>query len=70
MTEPLSASALASYLKDDSHCPYCGSGHISGGEIDFVGGKVYQGITCKKCHREWEDEYTLTGITEFEPEEE
>lgn len=47
-------------------CPYCRSTQIEGNEIDMQGKYVYQGCYCLRCHKEWTDEYTLTGIVEDE----
>ena len=52
-------------------CPYCGSSHITGNEIDFPSdGVISQLIMCGSCQRTWSEYYTLTSIGIEDEEEE
>ena len=54
------------YLKNDSKCPWCNSCRITGcGQVETDCSHAWQPITCLDCSAEWEDQYTLTGISCF-----
>ena len=54
-----------------THCPYCGSSHISGYEMDFPSdGVISQFVMCGSCQRTWAEYYTLTGTSIGSEEEE
>ena len=61
----LSAKALAAYLKNPDHCPYCGKTDIVGEGLDVENGKAVQTVYCSWCLRDWEDVYTLTTVREI-----
>jgi len=49
--------------KKGKQCIFCESTEIEADStIDIAGGKAYQHVSCHNCKKEWDDEYTLTGI--------
>ena len=47
--------------------PSCGSTRIDQtSELDHCGNRIYQGCRCVNCGKEWNDHYTLTGMSEVE----
>jgi formate dehydrogenase maturation protein FdhE len=44
-------------------CPFCGSKHISGGDITIDNGTASQEVDCTVCEETWHDIYTLTSVT-------
>ncbi len=64
----LTDEQVQAYLKASHKCPYCKSQEIEGGAFDVEADHVYQDIKCIGCGRTWTDEYTLSGITEVEPQ--
>jgi hypothetical protein len=55
---------------DGQHCPYCGDGDISGGPFECESATVWQDVTCRVCHRTWQDLYHLVDVDdEFTYEE-
>lgn len=44
-------------------CLYCGSESLTGTDIRTDIGIAWQNISCDDCGEEWNDVYTLTGIT-------
>ena len=64
---PLTVDEIENYIKGDGlECPYCGCNDLSVGRIGEPsdGAVAFQNIECCDCHKEWTEEYTLTGITE------
>ena len=52
------------YLSCDSFCPWCGSENIrvvSQMEVDVT--IAWRSVKCDDCGREWQDEYSLIGIS-------
>lgn len=68
MTKQMQATRTDVYLKNGGgKCPACLSKSIEAGSSTNVeGDSVYIPITCNECEAEWEDEYTLAGITNAE----
>lgn len=46
-----------------SHCIECGSENFEGGEMNFYAGEASQEVSCNDCNAEWQDNYTLVGVT-------
>lgn len=44
-----------------TRCPFCGSLDIEGQEVNIDAGQAWQDVLCNRCHKEWQDTYTLTG---------
>jgi transcription elongation factor Elf1 len=45
-------------------CPFCGSGDIEGGSMDFEAGEIAQRISCHKCDERWTDVYKLVAVAD------
>ena len=59
----LSEEQIKTYIENDSRCPWCNSSNIFGFQFKFEERLIYQSIECNDCKAEWEDEYTITGIS-------
>lgn len=56
------AEQQAEYVAHNgSACPYCGSNDIEAGSFDGSG----QMVECLTCHKEWQEQWQLTGIEEL-----
>lgn len=64
----LTDEQIQAYLGASHKCPYCRSPDIVGGSYEHEGDHIYQDVKCLACGPTWTDEYTLSGITEMEPE--
>ena len=52
-----------SYIETGANsCPFCGSPHIEGGQIDIDSCFASQEVSCTECHKEWHDIYTLSDV--------
>jgi len=61
-----SKEKIEAYLKNDSKCPWCNSKNILAyDKIKLYSACAWQPIMCGNCGAEWEDKYTLTGISCF-----
>lgn len=47
-------------------CPFCGSGDIEGGSMDFEVGEIAQRISCHECGEMWTDVYKLAAVANAE----
>ena len=57
--------AKANYIKRGGNaCYMCGSTNIEGGSVEIDSGMAKQSEWCNHCEHEWEDNYTLTSVTE------
>lgn len=45
-----------------THCPFCESQEISGGEVNIDAGTATQEVGCDNCNQEWKDLYRLEGF--------
>jgi transposase-like protein len=45
-------------------CPFCGSGDIEGGSMDFDWDGIAQRISCHECNERWTDVYTLVAVAD------
>jgi transposase-like protein len=45
-------------------CPFCGSGDIDGGSMDFEAGEIAQRISCHECNERWTDVYKLAAVAD------
>lgn len=56
------------YLKSDgTKCPNCNSTSITGnGLVEVDTGVAWQAVGCDDCNATWTDNYTLTGIENYE----
>ena len=53
------------YLKDPTHCPYCGSRHIEARTAEVTDGlppEAHQKVKCDNCGGEWVDWFKLDGV--------
>lgn len=48
------------------NCPFCGSAAMNADRLDFGSEVVTSNVTCLKCHKQWVDLFTLTGIEQRE----
>jgi hypothetical protein len=62
----LTKKQVEKYLKNSGRCPKCGSGAISGEEVNIEGDTAVQEMGCDDCGARWYDTYTLTGVAEIE----
>ena len=46
-----------------TYCPYCGSGDIEGGEMDFEG--QCRRVKCNDCNKLWNEIFKLLGYEEI-----
>lgn len=53
---------IKEYLVSPNTCPFCGSKELNGDSFDVSGNSVIQPMECLRCHEEWTDEHTLTGV--------
>jgi transposase-like protein len=61
--------AKLKYIKGGgNHCPYCESGDIESGPIDY-GNLLSAIVTCGRCHKTWIDFYQITSIEECDPDD-
>lgn len=61
----LTANQKKVYLKNVAvKCPYCGSGDITGSQIDVEGNSAIQEVTCDNCDARWHDVYKLVDVLE------
>jgi hypothetical protein len=46
-------------------CLYCGAGNliICSPESDGTGSLLYRDVGCRKCEKEWQEQFVLSGIT-------
>jgi len=59
----ITPESKAAYLKDDHHCPFCGSKNIEGAGEDFLAdGKYYLKNDCLKCKHSWDDVYIFMDV--------
>lgn len=63
---------LVDYLRQDqyaqdggSHCPVCGSQHISTERYTTGHGGSWEGCTCDTCKSTWRDWSILTGFSDL-----
>ena len=49
-----------------NRCPYCYSTEIEAGSYEFDDNYAWAIVVCNDCNEEWNDIYTLTGISEVE----
>ena len=47
-----------------SECPFCADSGLIGGTIEIDSSIAWQPVECQGCKSTWNDEYTLTGISE------
>jgi len=52
------------YLENPDVCPYCGSNELRTGETSFDYQSAYRLVSCRKCQREWNETFTLSGMIE------
>lgn len=45
-----------------THCPFCDSEEITGGEVNIDAGTATQEVGCDNCNQEWKDLYRLEGF--------
>jgi formate dehydrogenase maturation protein FdhE len=45
-------------------CPFCGSGDIEGGSMDFEAGEIAQRMSCYECNERWTDVYKLAAVAD------
>lgn len=70
-TTPITPDRLKRYLESDgSECPFCGSGMLRYGKVEWENpGMLSQRITCI-CRRSWRNVYTLTHAVALGPNSE
>ena len=55
---------IARYIRTNAgRCPHCASDDLSCGEVQTDDARMYRGVVCGSCKKEWTDEYALTGVT-------
>ena len=55
------------YLKQaGTKCTYCESEDLLASGITNDSSCAWENITCETCHKEWTDEYTLTGVEDIQ----
>lgn len=59
---------LNEYLKEPDKCPYCNSDNVTASETDFSYINAWREVVCKDCKREWQENFTITSITEYDEE--
>lgn len=53
------------YLENrGASCPFCGSGDIEGGSMNFEAGEIAQRISCHDCGERWTDVYKLAAVAD------
>jgi hypothetical protein len=53
------------YLEERGRaCPFCGSGDIEGGSMNFEAGEIAQRISCHECSERWTDVYKLIAVAD------
>jgi hypothetical protein len=62
--EEFTKSAIKTYLKDSSICPFCGKwGYIeSEGKEERDGSTISSRVSCSWCQKRWWEVYTLSAI--------
>jgi len=52
------------YIKNGgNNCPHCGSDDISGLGFEADGNYAWRECECNECNKEWNENFTLTGIS-------
>lgn len=53
------------YIKNNGQlCPFCSSNDLSTDKLSINDRVITEEIECLNCGEEWQDSYTLTGITQ------
>lgn len=52
------------YLKDQNHCPKCGSADINSSKLQADGSCAWADVKCGDCGFAWQDIYKLIDIEE------
>jgi len=50
--------------EEGGSCPYCGDGDMSSDSFYGESMTVWRKVTCLKCHRAWQDIYTLVECSD------
>ena len=48
-----------------SHCEYCGSSDIEGGDPEVDGDSAFVPVHCNRCNSQWNEVYKFAGIEDF-----
>lgn len=63
----LSLEAKEKYVQlEGQHCPYCDSGDLEYGSVDFSTPYCNQKVICEDCGKDWWDVYKFHTIEEVE----
>ena len=63
----MSSLAIDNYIKDNgNHCIKCGSNDVESNELSFNSSGVAQDKSCLTCGEKWQDDYSLTGVSELD----
>lgn len=55
------------YIKaGGAKCIVCPGTNIEGGSVEIDAGGASQSVHCTDCGASWVDEYTLSGVSQFE----
>ena len=57
---------LKEYIKAPDECPHCHSKNITTTETNFSYVNAWRDVVCKDCKKEWQEEFTITGVTEYD----
>lgn len=57
---------LKRHLDENDCCPFCGGSDPEGKEVTIEGQVAKQDCWCSDCHREWQDQYILARIIEYD----
>jgi len=63
----LTQEQVKDYIEDGGYyCPQCKSENLDNGLMNIYVGISRISVSCKECGEEWTNEYTLTGIINYE----